>query len=63
MLKHAHSIYCGNYVTTYVYRDGMEGLQQNGEILEELIRDRLPALSTHLEVRGSSHLGLILATS
>nr|CCA24941.1 putative RabGAP/TBC domaincontaining protein [Albugo laibachii Nc14] len=53
---------CDKFCPT-TYCDGMEGLHQSGEILEELIRDRLPALFTHLEARGSSHLGLILATN
>ncbi|KAL0592511.1 hypothetical protein ABG067_000075 [Albugo candida] len=53
---------CDRFCPT-TYCDGMEGLHQSGAILEELIRDRLPALSTHLEARGSSHLGLILATN
>nr|CCA25560.1 putative RabGAP/TBC domaincontaining protein [Albugo laibachii Nc14] len=52
---------CDKFCPT-TYCDGMEGLHESCENTYEVIRDRILALSTYLEARGSSHHGIILAT-
>lgn len=52
---------CEDFFPSY-YTHGMSGLQIDGQILEALMRRRLPKVFRHFELLQTPHIGLLLVT-